>query len=130
MQQLSYLITRGWPSKLNHIHALKYCAFIKNDKYEDRYQCGKTSIIGWWKDKAKNQWSLGLEHMNTGLGSSVYKNEYVENSYVGNYLVVQWLGLCHLTAKDMGLIPCWGTKILQATQHSQKKILFNFKKRK
>ena len=38
-----------------------------------------------------------------------------------NYLVVQWLGLCAFTAKGLGLIPGWGTKIPQAMQLSQKK---------
>ena len=32
----------------------------------------------------------------------------------GNSLVVQWLGLCTLTAKSPGSIPGWGTKIPQA----------------
>ena len=29
----------------------------------------------------------------------------------GNSLVVQWLGLCALTAKGPGSIPGWGTEI-------------------
>ena len=33
--------------------------------------------------------------------------------YPGNSLAVQWLGLCAFTAKGAGLIPGWGTKILQ-----------------
>ena len=39
----------------------------------------------------------------------------------GNSLEVQWLGLCAFTAVDPGLILGWGTKILQATRHGQKK---------
>ena len=35
-------------------------------------------------------------------------------------MVVQWLGLCTPTARGKGLIPGWGTKILQATQCGQK----------
>ena len=40
---------------------------------------------------------------------------------LGNSLVVQWLGLCTLTAKGIGSVPCWGTKIPQAMHHKQKK---------
>ena len=32
----------------------------------------------------------------------------------------KWLGLWAFTAKDAGSIPGWGTKILQALQHSQR----------
>ena len=39
----------------------------------------------------------------------------------GNSLVVQWLGLHASTAGGPGSIPGWGTKILQAAQHGQKK---------
>ena len=38
-----------------------------------------------------------------------------------NSLAVQWLGLCAFTAEGLGSIPDWGTKISQATRHSQKK---------
>ena len=40
--------------------------------------------------------------------------------FKGNSLVVQWLGL-----EGLGLIPGWGTKIPQASQHGQK-FFFNF----
>ena len=33
----------------------------------------------------------------------------------------QWLGLWALTAKGLGSIPDWGTKIPQATKYGQKK---------
>ena len=39
----------------------------------------------------------------------------------GNSLVVQWLGLCALTAEGPVSIPGQGTKILQAVWCSQKK---------
>ena len=39
----------------------------------------------------------------------------------GNFLVVQWLGLCAFIVEDPGSIPGWGTKIPQATWHGQKK---------
>ena len=42
-------------------------------------------------------------------------------SILGNSLMVQWLGLGTLTARGLGLIPGWRTKILQATRCSQKK---------
>ena len=37
---------------------------------------------------------------------------------VGDFLVVQWLGLCIFTAEGVGSIPGQGTKILQAMQYS------------
>ena len=37
-----------------------------------------------------------------------------------NSLVVQWLGLCAFTAEGLGSIPGQGTKIPQATWHSQR----------
>nr|XP_058938824.1 ubiquitin-ribosomal protein eS31 fusion protein-like [Kogia breviceps] len=40
---------------------------------------------------------------------------------VGNFLVVQWLGLCTLTAEGPGSIPGWETKIPQATRPKEKK---------
>ena len=40
---------------------------------------------------------------------------------LGNSLVVQWLGLCTFTAKGLGSIPDWGTKIPQAAQWSKNK---------
>ena len=40
---------------------------------------------------------------------------------MGNSLAVQWLGFCASTEGDTGLIPGQGTKIPQATRHSQKK---------
>ena len=36
-------------------------------------------------------------------------------------MVVQWLGLCTPTARGKGLIPGWGTKILQATHGTGEK---------
>lgn len=37
-----------------------------------------------------------------------------KNRVRGNSLLVQWLGLCVLTAKGLGLIPGQGIKITQA----------------
>ena len=39
----------------------------------------------------------------------------------GISLEVQWLELCTSTARDMGLIPGWGTKIPQGRWQGQKK---------
>ena len=36
----------------------------------------------------------------------------------GNSLVVQWLALCAFTAVGLGLIPDWGTNIVQAMQYA------------
>ena len=41
---------------------------------------------------------------------------------IWNPLEVQWLGLCAFTAKGMGSILGWETKIPQATQHDQRQI--------
>ena len=41
--------------------------------------------------------------------------------YLGNSLVVQWLGLHAFTAEGVGLIPGWGTKIPQAAWCGQRK---------
>ena len=40
---------------------------------------------------------------------------------LGNFLVVQWLGLCTLIAKGLVSTPGWGTKILQASWLKKKK---------
>ena len=40
---------------------------------------------------------------------------------LGNSLAVQWLGVCACTARGMGSIPGWGTKIPRAVQRRQKK---------
>ena len=45
----------------------------------------------------------------------------VKMSYLGNSLVVQWLGLCVSTAEGVASIPGGGTKIPQAAQRSQKR---------
>ena len=42
-----------------------------------------------------------------------------KNFSQGNSLAVQWLGPCAFTAMDLGSIPGWGTKILQAKWRSQ-----------
>ena len=38
----------------------------------------------------------------------------------GNSLAVQWLGLCAFTARGVGLIPGWGTRIPHTVECSQK----------
>ena len=45
---------------------------------------------------------------------------FIKHTEMGTSLEVQWLGLCVSTAGDLGLIPGWGTRIPQATRHSQK----------
>ena len=45
---------------------------------------------------------------------------YKKGTFLGNSLAVQWLGLCAFTAEVAGSIPGPGTKISQATWHSQK----------
>ena len=43
------------------------------------------------------------------------------NIVLGNSLVVQWLGLCTVTAEGPGSITGWGTKIPQAAGPKKKK---------
>ena len=44
-----------------------------------------------------------------------------EECAVGDFLVVQWLGLhCNFTAEGSGSIPGWGSKIPQAVRCSKK----------
>ena len=57
-------------------------------------------------------------HRVTELDTTEWLNN---NSFFGNSLVVQWLGLHAFTAEGLGSIPCWGTKIPQAVWCSQKK---------
>ena len=45
--------------------------------------------------------------------------------FSGTSLVVQWLRLCAFTAKGLGLIPCQGSKIPQATWCGQKNPSFS-----
>ena len=44
-----------------------------------------------------------------------------EGRFAGTSLIVQWLDLHNFTAKGMGSIPGFGTKILKATLHDQRK---------
>ena len=48
---------------------------------------------------------MGKQGAMTVTRSSIYL------AVMGNSLVVQWLGLCTLTAEGLGSIPGWGTKI-------------------
>ena len=45
---------------------------------------------------------------------------YIREGKRGTALAVQWLGPGTFTARAPGSIPCWGTKIPQAAQSSQK----------
>ena len=49
-----------------------------------------------------------------------WERTYLDNS-LGTSLAVQWLRLQAPNARDTGLIPSWGTKILHATWFGQKK---------
>ena len=53
-----------------------------------------------------------------------------ETSELMNSLVIQWLGLCDSTSGCTGSIPGWGTKILHAVEHGQKKKNQTLKKKK
>ena len=44
-----------------------------------------------------------------------------ETQSLGNFLEFQWLELCVFTARGMGSMPGWGTKISHATKHGSKK---------
>ena len=47
--------------------------------------------------------------------------EKKEKNVGGNSLVVQWLGLCAVSAEGLGSIPSWETRIPQSEQHDWKK---------
>ena len=50
-----------------------------------------------------------------------------EESALGNSLVVQWLGLCALTARVWGSIPGWGTeKKKKSVVHCKERLLLPF----
>ena len=51
----------------------------------------------------------------------VHSGEAVKRNGAGNSLAVQWLGHCTSSAGGMGSIPGWGSRIPQATRHSQNK---------
>ena len=59
-----------------------------------------------------------------------HKYKHTRKGRRGNSLAVLWLRLSAFTAKGVGLIPSWGTKIPQAAGHSQKRINNNNKKKK
>ena len=44
----------------------------------------------------------------------------LKKQYIGNSLVVQWLGFWAFTAGGPGSIPVWGNKFLRAAQCGQK----------
>ena len=48
------------------------------------------------------------------------KKRKKEKAVFGNTLVVQQSGLCAVSAKGLGSIPVWGTKIPQAVLYGQK----------
>ena len=56
-------------------------------------------------------------------------NVNVKETHSGASLVVCWLRFHTSTARDVGSIPCWGTKVLHTAQYSQKNF-FNSKKRR
>ena len=51
---------------------------------------------------------------------SLSSSPFIKTEFFGNSLVVQWLGLCTLTAKGPGSILGRGTKIPQATWQKKK----------
>ena len=46
---------------------------------------------------------------------------FFKKKLLRNSLEVQWSGLHILTAEGLGLIPAWGTKILQTLWHGHRK---------
>ena len=60
---------------------------------------------------------VGLQTASTTTAAHFFF--FLQNAILGTYLVVQWLRLHTSTARGMGLIRGWGTKILYATQHDQ-----------
>ena len=68
-------------------------------------------------------WGTLLEkEIEAGLkGKLMVKKKFPPKEFSeGNSLVFWWLGLVAFTAKGLGSIPGWGTKIPQAMQCSQR----------
>ena len=65
-----------------------------------------------WSRKTSQVVTQRLGHLLVGIEP--------KNTTNGNSLAVQWLGLPAFTAEGLGSVPSQGTKILQATWHSQK----------
>ena len=62
---------------------------------------------------------VGVKSVLNTSGDKCYEKDKCENES-GDSLAVQWLARPTSTARDMGLIPGQGTKILHAMWHSRK----------
>ena len=62
-----------------------------------------------------------LNHWTTMEVYIFLKKKKKQEHFLGNSLIVQWLGLCTFTRRDPGSILGWGTKILQAMPSDKKK---------
>ena len=69
----------------------------------------------------------GTKHSSTLILLLIHSNFMLQENSLSNWFAVrnsmesQWLGLSAFTARGPSSIPGWGTKILQASQRSQKK---------
>lgn len=63
-------------------------------------------------------WECGITE---SKDSNILMANEIVKALLGNFLVIQWLGLQAFTAKDVGSTPGWGTTILKAIQCSQRK---------
>lgn len=63
-------------------------------------------------------WECGITE---SKDSNILMANEIVKALLGNFLVIQWLGLQAFTAKDVGSTPGWGTTILKAMQCSQRK---------
>ena len=123
---LTYLKNRATTNQKHAIDSRKPKIREHKHKIKGNHQTTKRNKEKETKNKHRINWKTRFEMaINTyvsiitlnvnGLNASI-KRHRVENS-----LAVQWLGLCASTAVGMGSLPGQGTKIPQATWHSQKK---------
>ena len=74
--------------------------------------------------------TLFQHHTGKALATAIRQEKEMKGIQTGgNSLVGQWLGLHASTARGPGLIPGWGTKILQAVWCGQKKKYTDYKGR-
>ena len=98
-----HLTPKSTFSWLHHTAALLESLMFFFQKSKKKSIFASTCILQWWQVTRK------------------WKNTTKRYNHLGTSLAVQWLRLHASTAGGVGLIPCWGTRILHAALRGQKK---------